>query len=392
MIRFALPLIPSRAWQGGYNYVRNVVDAVRLHGGSAVQPVVVRYTDSTDEDVRGMSAAQAEFLDLGRSFREGRLLRIASLLTVRGCDLLVAGAMQREGVDVVWEVADYFGARFPLPVLAWFPDLQHRCLPHYFGITQYWQRELGFRRQVATGRTILLSSQAAASDFQKFYPQAAGRTQVVRFAVPFGEIPNSDAIHDVKERYGLGPTYFFMPNQYWVHKNHLAAIRAVAQLKGEGESIQLVSCGNPGDPKAPGHYDLLRKEIESRQIAENFLLLGRIPTPDVHCLLAGCRALVNPSQFEGWSTTVEEAKTYGVPMVLSDLAVHHEQAPAETLFFAPDDHSALAGLLKELANHLPTERTRPEIQRLRIAAEQRQQSFVADLARAVEFAQGAFQK
>ncbi len=37
-------------------------------------------------------------------------------------------------------------------------------------------------------------------------------------------------------------------------------------------------------------------------------------------------ALINPSQFEGWSTTVEEAKSLGVKMLLSDLEVHKEQA------------------------------------------------------------------
>jgi glycosyltransferase involved in cell wall biosynthesis len=37
-------------------------------------------------------------------------------------------------------------------------------------------------------------------------------------------------------------------------------------------------------------------------------------------------ALINPSLFEGWSTTVEEAKSTGTPMILSDLGVHREQA------------------------------------------------------------------
>ena len=37
-------------------------------------------------------------------------------------------------------------------------------------------------------------------------------------------------------------------------------------------------------------------------------------------------ALLNPSHFEGWSTTVEEARALGVPMLLSDLDVHLEQA------------------------------------------------------------------
>lgn len=33
---------------------------------------------------------------------------------------------------------------------------------------------------------------------------------------------------------------------------------------------------------------------------------------------------VNPSFYEGWSTTVEEAKSIGVPLLLSDIPVHRE--------------------------------------------------------------------
>jgi glycosyltransferase involved in cell wall biosynthesis len=49
-------------------------------------------------------------------------------------------------------------------------------------------------------------------------------------------------------------------------------------------------------------------------------------------------ALLNPSLFEGWSTPVEEARSLGVPLVLSDLDVHREQAGDRAVYF--DRHSA----------------------------------------------------
>ena len=48
-----------------------------------------------------------------------------------------------------------------------------------------------------------------------------------------------------------------------------------------------------------------------------FLFLGLIPRDDVQGLMEISVAVVNPSLFEGWSTTVEEAKALGVPLVLS---------------------------------------------------------------------------
>ncbi len=63
-----------------------------------------------------------------------------------------------------------------------------------------------------------------------------------------------------------------------------------------------------------------------------------IPAADVRALMRSSIAVINPSLCEGWSTTVEEAKSLQVPLVLSDLAVHREQAAGSAEFFDP--HSA----------------------------------------------------
>jgi glycosyltransferase involved in cell wall biosynthesis len=72
-----------------------------------------------------------------------------------------------------------------------------------------------------------------------------------------------------------------------------------------------------------------------------------IPLAHVYALLRSAVALINPSKFEGWSTTVEEAKSFGVPMVLSDIDVHFEQTNGQARYFGVDDAEALA---QHLAN------------------------------------------
>jgi glycosyltransferase involved in cell wall biosynthesis len=57
-------------------------------------------------------------------------------------------------------------------------------------------------------------------------------------------------------------------------------------------------------------------------------------------------AIVNPSLSEGWSTNVEEARALGVPMVLSDIAVHREQAAGCAVFFDPDSAGSAADALQ----------------------------------------------
>ena len=67
-----------------------------------------------------------------------------------------------------------------------------------------------------------------------------------------------------------------------------------------------------------------------------------IPLAHVYALLRACTALLNPSAFEGWSTTVEEAKSFGVPMMLSDIGVHREQTGGAARYFDLNDAPALA--------------------------------------------------
>jgi glycosyltransferase involved in cell wall biosynthesis len=76
-------------------------------------------------------------------------------------------------------------------------------------------------------------------------------------------------------------------------------------------------------------------------------LLGRVPYADVVGLMRASTAVLNPSLFEGWSTTVEEAKSLGKRVLLSDIPVHREQDPPGGLYFDPHAPEALAGAIEQ---------------------------------------------
>jgi glycosyltransferase involved in cell wall biosynthesis len=75
-------------------------------------------------------------------------------------------------------------------------------------------------------------------------------------------------------------------------------------------------------------------------------LLGVIPYADVAALMQASVALLNPSLFEGWSTPVEEARALGVPLLLSDLDVHREQAGDNAVYFERHSAISLANVLQ----------------------------------------------
>src|SRR5437763_15088287 len=100
---------------------------------------------------------------------------------VLGLDRDAVEAFTGKNIDVVVETARFCGWRVPYPVVAWFTDFQHRRLPQLFSPAARWRREVGSRMQIASGRTVMLSSQSALRDCKAFYPVAASRAAVVRF-------------------------------------------------------------------------------------------------------------------------------------------------------------------------------------------------------------------
>jgi glycosyltransferase involved in cell wall biosynthesis len=262
-----------------------------------------------------------------------------------GADPAMRRLLPEHRIDVVFENAQFHGARLGIPAIAWIPDFQHRELPHLFSRTAWWKRELGFRAQIAAGRTIMLSSHDARDACERHYPTTVGCTHVVRFAVPSAGRPDAVAIRSAREAHGLPERYFYMPNQFWQHKNHTLVIEALALLKQAGHSIVVAASGKQLDPYRPNHFARVVARMAEADVVDQFRLLGLIPYEHVAPLLAGSVALLNPSLFEGWSTTVEEARALQVPMVLSDLAVHHEQASGIARFFDRTSASSLANAL-----------------------------------------------
>jgi glycosyltransferase involved in cell wall biosynthesis len=346
-LRVAFTHISRRQWAGGYNYQCNLFAALDRHCPGEIAPVVFAGKCDDADELAALSRTPGVAIVQSQAFDRrgvGLLVALAS-----GIDAAAAAEFRAMRIDVVFESARFFGWRLPLPAIAWIPDLQHRRHSDLFSPFGRWRRDLGFRAQIASGRHIVVSSESARRDCQTFYPGLADRVSVVRFASqPEPALLAADPVKVVAQ-YGLPPLYFYLPNQFWRHKNHQLVIDALSVLKARGGNVIIAASGSKDDPREPGHFDTLMKAIGERGLCENFRYLGMIPLDHVYALLRAATALVNPSRFEGWSTTVEEAKSFGVPLIVSDIDVHREQTAGAARYFGIDDKEALADHLSEVS-------------------------------------------
>jgi glycosyltransferase involved in cell wall biosynthesis len=195
---------------------------------------------------------------------------------------------------------------------------------------------------------VVLSSQAAYRDYASFEPTRAAKGRVCPFVVPLLRTAYGEDPRGVISRYHLPEKFVFFPGQFWTHKNHLLVIEALALAKRAGHAPVVVCSGNPRDYRCAAHWETLMRARSAQQVEERLLILGMIPYEDVLALIRQSVALLNPSLFEGWSTTVEEAKALGKPVLLSRIPVHEEQNPPSALFFNPGRAEDLAEKMLQL--------------------------------------------
>jgi glycosyltransferase involved in cell wall biosynthesis len=342
-IRIGIPITRGLAsWAGGYNYVTNLLRVLRQVDQQSVDPVLFAGQDVGSTDIESLTKLVDAPIIIAPEFNSSAQTRETVRAVLFGSQNTAAKIFRGAGVDVVFEHAAFYGRDFPLPVLVWIPDFQHRHMPKMFSWVAYQRREFGIRMQLSGSRALMVSSESARQDCIDFYSVPKERISVVPFAVlPGGEEININP-GTIREQYALPRTFFLVANQFWKHKNHIVICEALALMKERGEFACVAAPGRQDDYRDPSVFVNLMAYVKDHGIEDMFRPLGSLPYSHVMALLRASTALINPSLFEGWNTSVEEAKSFGVPTLVSDIPVHREQLGAGTAYFEAHSAHALA--------------------------------------------------
>jgi len=230
--------------------------------------------------------------------------------------------------------------------LNWIPDFQDKYLPEYFTKEELFNRDAAVRKNISFETPIVFSSEDSKNDFEKFYPQNNNKKFILHFAVTHPDF-SQIKIEDLKDKFKFQGNYYFCANQFWQHKNHKMLFNAMKILKEKGENPVLLCSGSTKDYRNPEYFSTLEKFIAENNLQENIKILGFIDRAEQLCLMKNSIAVIQPSLFEGWSTTVEDCKALGKFIFLSDLNVHFEQIKENVCFF---NKSSTEDLVEKLQN------------------------------------------
>jgi glycosyltransferase involved in cell wall biosynthesis len=328
------------SWMGGVQYFSNLLNALYAQADRQIE-VVVFVGEQTDRRIlSGFPAVDvitsSMFDDAGPLFLLRRVLR-----RVFHRDRMLEWLLQMHGIQVLSH-AGHLGRHSAIPTIGWVGDLQHLRHPDFFSDTEIKIRDNSLAGLCRYASRVLASSEYELRVLEERDPGCAKNARVLRFVAP------SPVVVPVAEDGGgadVGEKYFYLPNQFWAHKNHRAVIEALRLLKASDRPVRVLATGHTADYRHPGFFDSITSSIREADVGGLFTVLGVVPRAEVGRLMRDAVAVINPSLYEGWSTTVEESKSMGKQMILSDIPVHREQAPPDGLYFDPHKPSELAELL-----------------------------------------------
>jgi glycosyltransferase involved in cell wall biosynthesis len=361
-INVGLLMHASPEWMGGVVYIQNLVKAIASLPKDDRATIKIHLITSS----KTSSKFYQDLLPLVDTYQQIDFLstkplsRISRLLE-KLIPSLKNSLFSAHEINKIKKEIDFFypliGEReifwnFPVKCVSWIPDFQHKYLPEFFSKHERMRRDKLHQKMIRDSNSIVFSSQTASNDFEKFYPESNIKLFVLKFCTTPEKSWLNENFKETQKKYNIPDNFFIISNQFWRHKNHIVVIEALNYLKKMSIRPVVVCTGTLGKKKHSIHVKELLSTIEKYELQSQVLFLGLIPRIDQIHLMRCSLAVIQPSLFEGWSTVVEDARTLGKVILLSNLPVHLEQNPPSALYFSPNSEVELAQGINQVLSRI----------------------------------------
>ncbi len=250
-------------------------------------------------------------------------------------------------IHVLFPVIKKFNIDISTPWIGYIPDLQHVSLPHFFSDNEKLKRDKRYAALLACSKAVIVNSISVKEELKIYFG-----TQNNVFNLSFCP-PEPDPVFreyipsDLFKKYNLPKRYFIISNQFWKHKNHGVAFKALKLVLENKtyQNVELFCTGKMQDERFPEYIQELKDYIKDKEeLQQKIHFLGFISKEDQMALIDNAVALIQPTLFEGGpgGGSVYNAITLGVPCIVSDIEVNKEISEPNIMFFSAASADDLA--------------------------------------------------
>lgn len=392
-INVGLLMHASTSWMGGAVYIQNLVKAIATLPKEDRETIRVHLITSS----KTSSTFYQDLLPLVDTHQKIDFLSTNPISRIsRWLEKFIPSAQKTlisaHDINRIKEKIDFFypliGEReifwnFPVTRVSWIPDFQHKYLPDFFSVHERIRRDKLHQKMIQGSDSIIFSSQTALNDFRIFFPESNIKLFVLRFCTTPEKCWFDEDFKKTQKKYNIPEKFFIISNQFWKHKNHTVVIEALNHLQKKSIRPVVVCTGALDKKKHSSYVKNLLNLIEKYELQTQVLFLGLIPRIDQIQLMRSSLAVIQPSLFEGWSTVVEDARTLGKVIILSNLPVHVEQNPPYALYFSPDSAEELAQNINQVFSDVDPNINRPYTSQISLAEENKNCNYAQEFLKIV---------
>lgn len=332
----------NRGWIGGLYYIKNIIFSCLQSEKIRNQFDLVLLIDPAHADIFESFQGQITICVYEGESKWKLALYEMKLIWLHGVKYCYALELNK------------IGRLFAKKGIFWIPDFQHKNLPEFFTEEELVKKDANFLQVTEMKNPLVLSSFDAKNDLEHFYPEHKCSVAVVHFVSfiePEVKKITSDMEQKVREKFGLKKKYIYLPNQFWQHKNHIVAVKAIELIRKAHvlEDYDFVFTGNLEDYRNPDYINQLKQIMQAPVVKDCIKLLGFVDRTEQLCIMKNAQFIVQPSLCEGWGTVLEDAKVLDKTVLLSDIPVHREQKNGKCYLFDPHQPQMLADLMVEIS-------------------------------------------
>jgi glycosyltransferase involved in cell wall biosynthesis len=234
-----------------------------------------------------------------------------------------------------------FGTLWPRPVrkpsVLTFHDMQERFYPEFFTPKDHEERFYHYDWSLRMADAVIAISEFTRDMSVKIVGVPRSKFHVVHH-VP-DVLPPPVAPANLPQ----GLPFVFYPANFWRHKNHVALLAAMREVKARGADVRLVCTGSLLNRDAEWHAAVRAAGVEDR-----VQHLGKVTRAEISWLYQHARALVFPSLFEGFGIPLLEAMQSGCAITCGHNTSQPDVARNAALYFDAANPRSIAAALARL--------------------------------------------
>lgn len=251
-------------------------------------------------------------------------------------------------IDLVWFTAPFYNhVRVPFVFTHW--DLQHLVQPWFpeVSLNGVWEsRQSLYSRYVPRSVRVIAPNEVGRRELVENLSISPDRVMVLPHPTP-GFALKDECDPKALERFegfGIRGRYILYPAQFWPHKNHIGAMRAVKALREKtGEKIALVFSGSDA-----GNMPYVRKKAAELRMSDHVYFLGFVDVEVLRVLYQKASCLLYASYFGPENLPPLEAFGFGCPVVAADVDGAQEQLGDAAVLVNPSDPDEIAAALQRV--------------------------------------------